>query len=273
MQNFDASPRQIVVSAWRYRDLIRALILRDIIGRYRGSLMGVAWSFFNPVLMLVIYTFVFSVIFKANWGTRVNESRVDFAIILFVGIIMHGVFAEVANRAPTLILGNPGYVKRVVFPLEILPWVALGSAVFHALASIAVLLAVQTFVWGIPPWTLVLFPLVAVPLLLTTLGFAWFLAALGVYIRDITHVTAVATMVLMFLSPVFFPISSLPPALQPWFAANPLAYIIEESRNTLLFGRVPDVLPWIAAMAVGALFASAGFAWFQKSRRGFADVV
>lgn len=272
MQAFSISPREMAASIWRHRGLARALVKREVVGRYRGSVMGIAWSFFNPLLMLAIYTVVFSSIFKARWGTG-DDSKVDFAILLFVGMIVHGLFAECVNRAPSLILSNVNFVKKVVFPLEILPWVVFGSAVFHATISVSVLLLAQLVFRQSVPWTIALFPIVLVPLVLTTMGFSWFLAALGMYIRDIGQMVGVFTTALLFLSPVLYPTSAVPEGFRRWIELNPLTFIIEEGRNTLIFGRVPDVGRWVVMVAAGLVVAWAGFAWFQKARKGFADVV
>lgn len=273
MQHFSISPREMVASFWRNRSLIFTLTKREVVGRYRGSLMGMAWSFFNPILMLLIYTFVFSEVFKARWGVGGEESKADFAIILFVGMIVHGLFAECLNRAPGLILANVNYVKKVIFPLEILPWVAFSSALFHSSISLFVLLAAQLVLSQQIVWTVLLFPLVLLPLVLATMGFAWFLAGLGVYVRDIGQITGMLTTVLMFVSPVFYPISALPTQYQAWIQLNPLTFIIEEGRNTLIFGKVPDFWHWGYMSALGLLIAWAGFVWFQKIRKGFADVL
>lgn len=273
MQKFSTSPQELFASLWRNRSLVRALVKREVVGRYRGSVMGIAWSFFNPLLMLVIYTFVFSVVFKARWGVDGGESKTDFAILLFVGLIVHGLFAECVNRAPGLILSNANYVKKVVFPLEILPWVAFGSALFHTTISLVVLLLAQLILSQQMPWTVILFPFVLLPLVFGTMGFAWFLAGLGVYVRDIGQITGIFTTVLLFLSPVFYPISALPVKYQGWLQLNPLAFIIEKGRNTLIFGRMPDFSQWAVMFAAGVLIAWAGFAWFQKTRKGFADVL
>ncbi len=246
---------------------------RDVVGRYSGSMLGLAWSFFNPLLMLVIYTFVFSVVFKSRWSTSAGESKADYAMLLFVGMIVHGLFAECINRAPTLILANVNYVKKVIFPLEVLPWVALGSALFHAVISLVVLLLLQLLFNHNMPWTVVLFPLVLLPLLLSAMGFAWFLASLGVYVRDIGQVTGIFTTALLFLSCVFYPLSSLPEKYKYLMKLNPLAYIIEQSRNTLIFGRVPDFGQWAIYLTISIIVAWLGFVWFQRTRRGFSDVV
>lgn len=272
MQAFSASPREMVASIWRHRALAGALVRREVVGRYRGSVMGLAWSFFNPLFMLAIYTFVFSTIFRARWA-GIEESKADFAIVLFVGMIVHGLFAECANRAPGLILANANYVKKVVFPLEIFPWVAFGSALFHALVSLVVLILAQLVIRQQLPWTIVLFPLVLLPLVFSTMGVSWFLAALGMYMRDIGQAIGIFTTALLFLSPVMYPLSAVPPYLRRWLELNPLTYIIEEGRNTLIFGNVPEFGQWALMTLAGLLVAWAGFAWFQKARSGFADVV
>lgn len=262
-----------VLSIVRHRRLIYEMTKRDIVGRYRGSAIGLLWSFFNPLLMLVVYTFVFSVIFKSRWGISNNESRTDFAIALFVGMIMHGIFAECVNRAPTIITTNVNYVKKVVFPLEVLPVTALGSALFHALASVAVLLLADAVLNQRLPYTIVFLPLLLVPLSLGSLGFAWFLSALGVYVRDIAQATGIFTTVLMFLSPVFYPTSALPPSFQFWIKLNPLTFIIEQGRAILIFGALPDFVGLALATLIGFAIAYLGYWWFQKTRRGFADVL
>jgi lipopolysaccharide transport system permease protein len=273
MQHFSTSPVEMVGSIWRNRWLTIQMIKREVLGRYRGSIMGLAWSFFYPVLMLGVYTFVFSVVFKARWGTGGEESKANFAIILFVGMIVHSLFAECVNRAPGLILSNVNYVKKVVFPLEILPWVAMGSALFHAVISLTVLLIAQFILNLSLPWTAIFFPLVILPLVIATMGFAWVLCATGVFVRDISQITAIITTVLLFVSPVFYPVSALPNEYQKWVLLNPLTFVIEEARNVLIWGRVIDVPRWLISVVAGFAIAWAGFWWFQKTRKGFADVL
>jgi len=234
--------------------------------------MGLTWSFFNPLIMLTVYTFVFSVVFKARWSVA-GEDKINFAIILFVGLIAYNLFAECINRAPGLILSNSNYVKKVVFPLEVLPSVALGSALFHAAVSLTVLLAAQLIINQRLPWTVVIFPVILLPLLLATMGFAWVLSALGVYVRDIGQVTTIFTTILMFLSPLFYPVSALPKAYQFWLQLNPLTFIIEQGRNVLIFGKTPNWTGLGVALTVGLVLSAGGFWWFQKTRKGFADVL
>jgi lipopolysaccharide transport system permease protein len=272
-QATSATPIAMIASFWRNRQLIWQMTRREIAARYQGSVIGLAWSFINPLLMLTVYTFVFAVVFKARWQTGGEESRADFAIILFAGMIVFGLFAEMVNQAPNQIISNPNYVKKVVFPLEILSWVSLGAVLFHSLVSLVVLLLAQLIIKLSLPWTVVLFPLVLLPLILTSMGAAWFLAALGVYIRDIGHITAVFTTVLLFLSAVFYPVSALPEEYQALLQLNPLVLIIAESRKVLIYGSPPD-WSWLGiALLIGFVIASAGFWWFQKTRKGFADVL
>ena len=267
-----ASPMGAVRSLWANRQLIARMGQREIIGRYKGSAMGLAWSFITPLFMLAIYTFVFSVVFQARWGTS-EESKTQFAVVLFAGLIVHTLFSDVINRAPQLVLGNVNYVKKVVFPLEILPVVQLLSATFHALVSVAVLIAAQLVFQGSLPITALLLPVVLLPFLLLTLGLAWCLASLGVFVRDVGQTISLITSVMLFMSPVFFPVQSLPPALQPWMHLNPWTFVIEQVREVVVWGRLPD---W-RGLAVYSLASIAtawlGFAWFQKTRKGFADVL
>ena len=271
-QAFSTSVVELFLSQWRNRQLIAQMTKREVVGRYRGSVLGLAWSFFNPLLMLAVYTFVFSVVFKARWGVG-GEDKINFAIILFVGLIVYGLFAECINRAPSLIVSNANYVKKVVFPLEILPSVAIGSALFHAGISLLVLLVAQLLINQRLPWTVIVFPIILLPLLLVTVGLAWLLSALGVFVRDIAQVASILTTVLMFLSPLFYPVSALPKSYQLWLHLNPLTFMIEESRNALIFGITPNWIGWGVAFMAGILISGGGFWWFQKARKGFADVL
>lgn len=264
---------EMAASFWRNRSLLLQMTRREVVGRYRGSLVGLAWSFFNPLLMLAVYTFVFGTVFKARWGIDLEGDLAGFAVILFVGIIVHGLLAECINKAPTLVLANTNYVKRVIFPLEILPWVALGSALFHAGVSVLVLCLTQLMLGYAIPWTAVLLPLVLVPFVGLLIGLSWLVAATGVYVRDIAQFTGIFTSALMFLAPVFYPITAIPEAYRGWLYLNPLTFILEQARAVLIRGVVPDWLGLAAYSLVAVLVAWAGFWWFQRSRKGFADVL
>lgn len=260
-------------SLWTNRQLIVQMTKRDVIGRYRGSALGLAWSFFNPIVMLTVYTFVFAVVFKARWGTGGEENKGQFALVLFTGMIVHALFAEVVNRAPTLILGNTNYVKKVVFPLEILPVITMGAALFHTMVSLTVLIAAFLLLNGFLHWTVILAPLVMLPLIVLTVGVAWFLASLGVFLRDVGQTVGIITAVLLFMSPVFYPISAIPERIRPWLMANPLTFIIEQVREVVIWGRLPNWLGLGLYLVGATLIAWGAYAWFQKTRKGFADVL
>lgn len=264
-------------SLYLNRELLRQLTWQEIAGRYRGSMIGLAWSFLAPLLMLGIYTFVFSVVFGARWSVPQTQSQpqsnAEFAVILFAGLAIFNIFADCVIRAPSMIIANSNYVKRVVFPLELLPVIAFGNALFHFGASMLVWLAVCLGMLGGLPWTAILLPLVLFPLVLATLGVTWFLASLGVYLRDVSQFTSIIVTGLMFLSPIFFPLEAVPEPYRALVLLNPIGYIVETARGVLIFGNMPDWLGLLAATGVGALVAWLGFWWFQKTRKGFADVL
>jgi lipopolysaccharide transport system permease protein len=272
MQSFSSSPLAILKSLHKNQNLIRSLVMREVLGRYRGSSLGILWSFFNPILMLLVYTFFFSIVFKARWGSG-GESKAEFALVLFVGLIIFNLFSECITRAPGVILANANYVKKVIFPLEILPLVNLGAACFHMSISFLVWLSFYLIFFGIPALTILLFPIILLPILLLILGFSWLLASLGVYLRDVSQVTGLAVTALMFVSPIFFPLSALPEDYQRFLMFNPLTQEIEMMRNALIWGRAPEWPTYFLYLVITSIVAMLGFMWFQKTRKGFADVI
>lgn len=272
MQHFSLSPRELAASFWRNKGLIRNLVYREVVGRYKGSMLGIFWSLATPIFMLLVYTIVFSVVFKARWGGG-SDSKTEFALLLFAGLIIFNLFSECISRSPGLILANVNYVKKVVFPLEVLPWVSLGSALFHFAVSLGVWLVAYLVLFGLPHWHTALLPLVILPLALFVMGLSWILASLGVYLRDIGQIIGIAITALMFLSPIFYPASALPEAYQPIMFYNPLTMPIEMTRDLLYWGKMPQ-FSLLAIYTFGSsMFAMLGFAWFQKTRKGFADVI
>ena len=264
----------VVRSMCRNRQLIAQMTKREIVGRYKGSVFGLTWSFFNPVFMLAIYTFVFSEIFKSRWtGASAEESKTQFAVVLFVGMIVLGLFNEVLNRASGLIVNNANYVKKVVFPIELLPVIAVATTLFHSLISLAVLLVAFLAFNSYLNWTLVFMPLVLLPLVILSTGLAWILASLGVFLRDVGQTISIFTTVLMFLSPVFYPVTAVPDRFRPFILANPLTFIIEQAREVLIWGHLPDFAGLAVYTIVAFGVAWIGFAWFQFTRKGFADVL
>lgn len=272
MRNFPATPVEMVASLWRSRSLIHASVKREVLGRYRGSALGLLWSFFNPVFMLTVYTFVFSEVFKARWSTG-SGSNTEFALVLFAGLMMFNLFAECINRAPGLILSNANYVKKVVFPLEILPAITLLSALFHGLINLSVWFLAYLVFFGLPHATAVYLPFIVPPYVLFILGLSWTLASLGVYLRDVSQFIGVFTTVLMFLSPIFYPVTALPENYRHLLYLNPLTPVIEQTRGVLFWGQAPDFVMLCIYWLASSITAWLGFAWFQKTRKGFADVL
>lgn len=277
---------------WDALPLIVQLTRREIAGRYRGSVLGILWSLLTPLFMLAVYTFVFGTVFNARWAsaagaqssthTSTHTSTLAdpqsisigaFAVILFAGLIIFQIFSEVVTRAPGLILANQNYVKKIVFPLEILPVVALAASLFHAAVSLLVLIVFELSTFGRIPPTALWLPIVLAPFCLLVLGFAWFLASLGTYVRDVGQILAPLVTALMFISPIFYPPSALPGWLQPWLALNPVALPVTQAREVLIFGRPPDFLALLGYTVAAAAVAYLGYLWFQKTRKGFADVL
>lgn len=272
MRSYSGTPFEMIASLWRNRELIRTFAKREVLVRYRGSALGLLWSFATPLLMLVIYTFVFSVVFNARWGNGA-ENKAEFALLLFAGLIAFNLFAECINRAPGLISSTPNYVKKIVFPLEILPVVSFTAALYHAMVSLIVWLVAYIMLIGTPHLTVLYLPLIFIPFGLFTVGFCWALSSLGVYLRDTSQIIGLFTTALMFISPIFYPAAALPEFYRDIVYLNPLAVIIEQTRNVLFWGHAPDFLALSIYWVVTSFIAWLGFFWFQKTRRSFADVL
>jgi lipopolysaccharide transport system permease protein len=256
-----------------HRDLVGQFTRREIEGRYRGSYLGIIWSMLLPVFMLAIYTFVFSIIFKSRWNGNSQGSQAEFAVTIFAGLIAFNVFSECMNRAPGLIIGNVNYVKKVVFPVEILPATALGAALFHSLVSVAILTIGSVILLGKFSATVVLLPLAALPLIGLCLGLGWFLASLGVYVRDTAYAVSLITQVLFFLTAIFYPISAIPEVVRPIMYLNPLTSIVEYYRQLLIWNQPIDWGPWSILTLASGVIMLLGYTWFMKTKAGFADVI
>lgn len=255
------------------RSLLWQFARRDVLGRYRGSLLGLTWSFLTPLLMLGVYSFVFVGVFRASWPGAAKGGGLEFALQVFAGLVVFNLFAEVTNRAPNLIVEQPNLVKKVIFPVELLAWVTVLSGLFHLLISVASLLVVLLIARGGLPITAISLPLVLLPFLPFLLGLGWFLSALGVFVRDVGQVMAMVVSLTMFMSPVFYSLSTLDARWQFWMRLNPLTLIIEQVRLVVLQGQWPS-WPALGIYALLAcVFAVAGAAFFQLTRNGFADVL
>ncbi len=256
-----------------HHDLIRQLTWRNVLARYRGSALGIAWSFLLPLLMLIVYTFVFGVVLRARWPNAANASMVSFALTLYSGLLVYNLFGEAISAAPNLILGNPNYVKKVVFPLEILPVCTLGAALVQFLVGVAVLLLCSFAFTRQVSATLYCFPLLIPGLLMFILGLTWFLASLGVYVRDIGQFISVFVAMMMFLSPVFYSLEQVPAGFRAVMVLNPLTTLVQSARCTLIWGRSPDWPALLMVTLISAVLMQLGYVWFMKTRRGFADVL
>ena len=261
-----------LTALFRHYSLVWELSKRDVLGRYRGASFGLAWSVISPFLMLAVYAFAFGTVMKSRWPHQPGGDH-SYAVILFVGLIVHGFVSDCLIRAPTLVVGNPNFVKRVVFPLDVLPWPMVFSTLFHALVSAVVLAVLLLLVEHRLHVTFALLPFVFVPLLLLIMGVSWFLASLGVYFRDITQVMPVVATALLFLSSAIIPVSILSPNLQILFHLNPLTFFIDEARMVVLMGEPPNWSALGLATVGGYLVAWLGHAWFMVTQRGFADVL
>jgi lipopolysaccharide transport system permease protein len=254
------------------RALVYQLTRRNIQIRFRGAALGILWSLVTPILMLAMYTFVFGTILKVRWIQQ-QGGNLEFATILFSGLIVHTYFSECLQHSVDLITSNRQYVKKVIFPLTSLAWVAVLTSLFQAAISTAVLLLYLVLAQNTLHWTLIVVPFLLFPLMLIALGASWIISATAVYLRDISQMIGLITLALLFVSPVFYPVSSLPEAFQPLLYLNPITWVIEQVRGAILWGEWPDLVGYIKYTVIAFLVAWLGVVWFQRLRPGFADVV
>jgi lipopolysaccharide transport system permease protein len=261
---------------WSHRTLIWRLARREIEARFRGSFLGVFWAIIVPLIMLAVFSLVFGTIFQSRWARPENSavaSEYAFPMILFSGLIVFGILSDPLTRAPGLVMENVAYVKKVVFPLEVLPFVALISALVTALISFVVFLAVFVLMYGMPPATIFLLPIVLLPFMLVILGIVYFLASLGVFLRDLRHVMPPLTTAMLFLSPVFYSPDALPGEYRWLLYANPMTSAVTQAREVIFWGRLPDLTEWGAFLVLSLFVAIAGAYWFMRTEKAFADVV
>jgi lipopolysaccharide transport system permease protein len=280
-----ANPAALALRLWSQRDLVRQFTAREVLGRYKGSHLGVVWSLLTPLLMLVVYTLVFGAIFKRSWnpvsgagapaeGQAVWADHLEFALTLFCGLLVFNVFSECVSKAPNLVVHQPNFVKKVVFPLEILPVAVLGSSLTHAAVGVPLLLVGLLLLDpGSISLAMLWFPLVLVPLAMLCLGLGWLLSSLGVFVRDIEHPVGVALTMLFFLSAIFYSPRDFPASLSWMIWWNPIALLVEDARRTLLWGLAPDWPRFAGTALASALVMQVGYVWFMKSRRWFSDVL
>ncbi|MBK6630239.1 MAG: ABC transporter permease [Betaproteobacteria bacterium] len=269
MSTVTFNPLAIAAGLARHRTLLGQLVKRDVLLRYRGALFGVLWIFLSPLLMLAIFAFVFGHIFQARWPNQPDS--LPFWLMLYAGLIVFNIFGETVGRSPAAVRGYPAYVKKIIFPVDVLPLVPFGAALVHAAFNFLILAAALAWT-GHFSTGLLLFPLLVVPVLLLGIGAAWFLAAWGVFIKDMTQIVPLFVQMLLFLSPVFYPASAVPPGLTFIYNANPIGAVIEAARAAMLGQPVPWGA-WSAALVLGAAATLLGHAFFQHSRDEFADAL
>lgn len=265
------------MQTWTYKQkwaLLKQLSFRDIETRYRGSALGFVWAVATPIINLAVFTFVFGTLFQSRWaGADANASPYEFAVILFIGLTLFQLLGDVINRAPGLIRSQPGYVTKVKFPLEILPITIVGSALFNALLGFLITVPFIYIVFGDIPVTIIFFPVIITPFIILVAGFGWLLSALGVYIRDVLQIMPSLSTALLFLSPIFFPLSSMPDWILPIVYLNPLTFPVDQLRDAVIFGVLPEWKSLAIYTAVACSVAGLGYVFFQNTRSGFADVI
>lgn len=262
----------IFLSFLRNWNLVFQLTKRNIEARFKGAALGFLWSFFTPILMLVVYTFVFGVILDIRWINQ-EGGNLEFATILFSGLIVHTYFSDCIQASTELIVSNRQYVKKVVFPLESLPWVAVFTALFQLTISILVLIFYLLLVQQSLSWTILLLPIIIFPLMIMALGFSWLISAVTVYVRDLRQIIGPLTLILLFVSPIFYPASSLPSNFRFLIYMNPISWVVDESRNLILWGTLPNFGGVLIYYGVSLVMAWFGLLCFQKLRSGFSDVI
>ncbi len=263
----------------RSRHVIWQLTVREVRERFSGSLLGAGWLVLQPLLSLAVFWFVFGELFQvragagAGAGAAAGSGEPAFVLQLFCGMVAYAAFADPVARAPRLVLAQPAYVEKTVFPLEVLPLPPLFAAALNVAVGLLLLGAMMLLVHGGVPWTFVLLPLVVAPLFALAAGAMWLLASLGVFVRDVQEIVRVGLQLLFFLSPVVWRLDDLPPELRPWALLNPLVPLLDGARRVALEGRLPAPGPWAAAAAFAVVVAWLGLRWFRRTKVGFADVM
>ncbi|MDG2422811.1 MAG: ABC transporter permease [Phycisphaerales bacterium] len=275
----DLSPLQPLLSPWRHRDLVLRLGRRDIESRYRGSALGLIWAILQPLVLLAVYTFVFGVVFKmraTKIGLEESAAQVEeasFAMSLFAGLILYNLFSDCVGKAPSILRENVTFVKKIVFPLEILPWSTMVMAIFNAIVATIVFAVFYAFIEGVPPVTVLLVPIIVLPVIIMVLGLSWILMSIGLYVQDTQQVVGLVLMIALFTCPIFYPLWMVPDPWQNWLYINPLTVAIEMVREVTFAGTIPDIGIWLIYLGASVAVAWIGWTWFIITRRGFADAV
>jgi lipopolysaccharide transport system permease protein len=258
---------------WRRRELLAAFVRIEFAARYHGAQLGALWSLVSPLATLAVYTFVFSVIFKPAWAGGNEGGVAGYALILFAGLSAFEVFSGSLNRSPRLLSENVNFIKKVQFPLEILPVGVVLAACLESLASLLLVAAGVLATTGSLSLTALLAPLAYVPLAMLTLGLCWLLAPVGVFLKDLGNIIGVAVQLLFFATPILYPLSAVPEPYRSLLAVNPLHPVVDHLRRTLIYGQMPDwtALGLVTLVSAGVMLV--GYSFFCNVKRLFADVV
>jgi lipopolysaccharide transport system permease protein len=261
------SPLAIVRTLVAHRRLLAQLSKTSLSSNHRGSLLGRAWVVLDPLIMLAVYGFVFGMIFASRGG------RSDFVLGLYGGMLAYQIFSAAAVASASVVPASRNYVKQLVFPVEILPASTVGGVIIPSLIGFALLLIALLIVKQAIPWTAVLLPIIVLPVVLIALGSAWLFGALGVYVPDVRRIVALVAQVGFFITPIIWPIEQFPKDWAWVVHLNPLTAVVEGVRAVTLKGIQPDwsALGWSALF--GLVLCQVGYAFFMKTKRGFADVL
>jgi lipopolysaccharide transport system permease protein len=262
---------EFIKSIYNNRNLIYAIAKRDVESRYKGTILGLLWAMVTPLIAMSIYIFVFGTIFNAKWVK--GEDGVQYVLLLYMGLIIFNCFSECINRAPMLVLSNSNYVKKIIFPLEVLSVSSALSSLFQVGLSMIIWLIIYLFAFGSLNLTVLFAPIILIELAMLCVGIGLILSSVGVFVRDLTQIMSSITSMLLFLSPVLYPVSSIPEEYRGWIYLNPLVQIIESIRLVMFYGKVPDPYLMLSSMFIQIIIFLMGIYWFQKTKKGFADVM
>jgi lipopolysaccharide transport system permease protein len=268
------NPGEVITTLWRHRSLLWQFTVRNLEMRHRGSILGALWAVLNPLSMLAVYVFVFGYVFGGAFS-RGDATRTgwDYGLGVFLGLAIFHVVSEALAAAPGIVVGQPNYVKKVIFPLEILPAAAVGSSVIHMFVTLAMVLVGSLFGSVAPSWHLLWLPVIILPIVAMSLSLAWMVAALGVFFRDVSQLVGALITIIMFASAIFYPVESIPPAAWTVLQFNPLIHTLEMARGVLLWHQPPGLAPLAVLYVASFVAVVLGFAVFARLKRAFADVI
>lgn len=257
---------------WHNRDLCLKMAQRDVLARYKGSALGVLWPFMQQLLMLIAYTIVFGYVFKSRWP-GLEENPIQLAIVIYSGLVPFNFFSEIVNRSSTIIINNTNYVKRVVFPLEILPVSVVIAALSNYVIGVVILLGAEIVFGNKIDWNIVAMIIpVVFPLAILALGLGYIISSTCLFIRDVEQVVLFLTSLLLFATPIFYPMSALPESFRWILADSPLAFAVDSIRGIVVYNELPRYGAYFIQLTFSMLVFVFGLVWFERVKKGFADV-